>query len=225
MFAYTSKELFQIEVLFEDFWRVNPVITRNLIFEFLDLDLHKYVEQKRRDIDPYMIRDWGVHKEIIIPYLIVRLMRPKTIVETGTGVGVSDAYILEALNRNGMQAEFYSIGKQSLNMGKFPIGYCIPDELRYGDIVKYYQYPVIIQRILPELLEEIGDVDIFFHDSDHDAPNMYWELETALPYTDVLLVHDVHTNEAFSEFIEDYKLNGAVFQRTTPVRADLGIIF
>ena len=225
MFSYSTEELYSIERMFENIWGVSPAITRELIFEFLDLRLHDFVEKRRRKIDPAMVTDWGVHKEIIIIYLTIRMMKPKVIVETGTGVGISDAYILQALARNGVPAEFHSLGVQSLNLRDFPIAYCVPDELRYHSFVKYTQYPVVIQRAVPELLDDLGDVDIFFHDSDHCGENMYWELEQALPHSDILFVHDVHTNDAFLRFIEDYGLRGVMFERKDPVRSILGVIF
>jgi predicted O-methyltransferase YrrM len=226
MFNFTTDELFRIERFFYDLFRIDFSIIRSLIFEFMDLPLHQEVYERRREVDPRLIVDWGVHKEIILPYILIRLTKPEVILETGTGIGVSDAYILEALNRNGIKSEFHSIGTQSLNLRRFPIGHAIPERLKDLDIVDYIQYPVLIERVLPEIIADLGDrLNIFFHDSAHDAENMYWELEQALPHADFLIVHDVHTNNGFMQFIQDYGLRGMIFSRLDPVRADLGIIF
>ena len=228
---FSTEELFNIERMFKDKFNVPSDLVRALIYEFQDLKLHDLVRKKREDIDKDLIMDWGVHKEIILPYIVIRLIKPKVILETGTGIGVSAAYILEALNRNGIKAEFHTMGIQSLNMTDYPLGYAIPDYLKYNDLIDYYQYPVIIQRNLPELIEILsekhGQIDIFIHDSEHGAENMYWELETALPESDFLFVHDIQTNNGFLRFIEDYCLEGRAiyYIRDQPFHAELGLLY
>ncbi|MGD0177538.1 MAG: class I SAM-dependent methyltransferase [Candidatus Bathyarchaeia archaeon] len=58
-------------------------------------------------------------------------------------------------------------------------------------------------RILPKVLSEIGEVDIFIHDSEHTYNNMMFEYPTAwhtVRAGGVLLSHDVGWNSAFSDF-------------------------
>jgi hypothetical protein len=57
-------------------------------------------------------------------------------------------------------------------------GWLVPDdlrgrwELRLGDA----------RELLPELLEELGEIDLFFHDSLHTREHMLFEFETAWPH-------------------------------------------
>jgi hypothetical protein len=62
---------------------------------------------------------------------------------------------------------------------------------------------------LPALLERLGSVDIFFHDSDHSYEHMVFEFESTLPYLTkkgILLSDDVDKNEAFSQFTRKHKM-------------------
>jgi len=56
---------------------------------------------------------------------------------------------------------------------------------------------------LPALLEELGQVDVFIHDSEHSYENMTFEYEAAWPHIKVggyLLSDDVKWNSAFRDF-------------------------
>ena len=56
---------------------------------------------------------------------------------------------------------------------------------------------------LPKLLEELGRVDFFHHDSMHTYEHMTFEFETVWPYLragGVLASDDVDWNDAFADF-------------------------
>jgi len=57
------------------------------------------------------------------------------------------------------------------------------------------------QDILERLLDQLGEIDIFLHDSEHSYDNMMFEFETAWRYlSSLLLSHDVSWNRAFFDF-------------------------
>jgi predicted O-methyltransferase YrrM len=132
-------------------------------------------------------------------YGLVRALRPATVVETGTASGISTTYLLAALRRNGagrlisIDLPFEAgiglevrpiipgtaidlLDSSPVPEGKEP-GWAVPDELRarwelrLGDA----------RTLLPEALAEVGEVDIFFHDSLHSREHMLFEFETAWP--------------------------------------------
>ena len=134
-------------------------------------------------------------------YALVRGLRPDVIVETGTASGVSTTYLLAALARNGtgrlvsVDLPFVQTGGEELLRGVVPgseidprdssplppgkePGWAIPAELRgrwdlrLGDS----------RELLPQLLQEVRKVDVFFHDSLHTRDHMLFELEAAWPY-------------------------------------------
>ncbi len=130
-------------------------------------------------------------------YGLVRSLRPRTIVETGTASGLSTTFLLAALERNadgrlisidlpfqaGAGGELLPIvagtsiardDSSPVPPGKEP-GWFVPAELRarwdlrLGDA----------RELLPAALEEVGEIDLFFHDSLHTREHMLFEFETA----------------------------------------------
>lgn len=140
-------------------------------------------------------------------YALVRLSKPSIVVETGVADGQSTAAITQALHDN-MHGMLFSIDlpftermledgdRQVLPPGR-GIGYFVPKVL--GD-----RWQLILgdaREKLPELLSNIGQLDIFLHDSLHTERHMMWEYETAWPYLktgSALLSHDISV--AFLKF-------------------------
>jgi predicted O-methyltransferase YrrM len=131
-------------------------------------------------------------------YLITRAVRPDAVVETGVCYGVISAFVLQALKENG-RGRLHSIDLPPLgeNADDF-VGRFVPPELRG---------PWTLHRgtsatCLPPLLEEIGPIGMFVHDSLHTYANMRCEFVTAWPALNpggVLISDDVHNNSAFQE--------------------------
>lgn len=146
-------------------------------------------------------------------YAICRLLRPKVVVETGVASGMSSAYVLQSLHDN-QEGRLYSIdlpnadteallGKvlTTLPEGRGP-GWLVPEWLRD-------RWDLRIGKsadLLPPLLEELGRLDIFLHDSEHSFENMMFEFNAAWPRLGsrgLLLSDDVDmpvTRGAFYEF-------------------------
>jgi predicted O-methyltransferase YrrM len=123
-------------------------------------------------------------------YSLVRAMRPSVIVETGVCYGASSAYILEALKDNG-QGVLYSI-----DLGNTPDE--PPNDFFVRPALKHAWRLIIgdSRQELPRLLAQLGQIDLFHHDSLHTYEHMTWEYETALPHlaaTGVISSHDVRT--------------------------------
>ena len=113
-------------------------------------------------------------------YTLVRELQPKIAVETGVCNGFSTAFLLLGLDRNGV-GELHSVdlpdvigevydpgtfweGKRgaAIPPGKEP-GWVIPDELR----VRWQLVLGPSREELPRLLERLGPIDFFMHDSEH----------------------------------------------------------
>lgn len=121
-------------------------------------------------------------------YLLVRAARPRTVVETGVLYGASSAHILAALAMNG-QGELHSV-----DLG------CQPEEPPHDFFVpraltpRWHYHVGDSREILPALLERLGSIDLFHHDSLHTFEHMIWEYETArkcLSPRGVVSSHDV----------------------------------
>ncbi len=134
-------------------------------------------------------------------YALVRISNPNSIVETGVSAGVSSTFILQALEKN-EKGKLYSIDfpatgviEDSVNYWRPPgmdTGWMVPDSLRG-------RWRLILGKsedILGPLLDELGEIDIFLHDSLHTFPHMEFEYQTAWRFIrrgGYLLSHDVGT--------------------------------
>jgi len=160
--------------------------------------------------------------EVIMLYTLVRVLKPNIVVETGVASGRSSWAILDALKDNN-DGKLYSIDLPQFFSGKepekfmtkegklefkgfVPIGYepgwLVPQNLRE-------RWELILgksQEKLPPLLENLGSVDIFYHDSEHSYENMMFEFRTVWPYLKeggFLLSDDIKWNEAFDVFLSE----------------------
>lgn len=132
-------------------------------------------------------------------YIMTRILGPKMVIETGVFEGHSSLAILLALNENN-KGYLHSIDLPSpkLPPGKEP-GWIVPEWLRKRWDLSLGKS----SELLPDLLEEVKEIDIFLHDSEHSYENMYWEYKTAWGYIrkgGLLLSHDVSQNAAFRDF-------------------------
>lgn len=99
---------------------------------------------------------------------VIRRERPNTMIETGVESGYSTEHFVTAMDAAG-KGHLYS---------------CDPSPTGF-----YQAHPIVHPRFtfiqarsqdcLPALVERIGPVDLFLHDSDHSFECMTWELEWA----------------------------------------------
>lgn len=150
-----------------------------------------------REEDPFETR-WTA--DVIFArccYLFCRLVRPQTVVETGVAHGVSSAFLLAALRENGV-GELYSVDLPPLRRGAERFWGVAA---RAGDTSRWHPCRGASRRVLPGLLERLGGVDLFVHDSLHTHRNMAYELGLAWEWLvpgGVLLADDPERNPAFA---------------------------
>lgn len=152
-------------------------------------------------------------------YCCIRVFKPETIIETGVAHGSSSWIILNALHKN-KKGHLISIDlpnndtNAAYNFGQPspPTGWRVPEELRSRWSLRLGDARIL----LPEALKEIGQLDIFFHDSDHSYSHMKFEFETILPFLSrmgLLLSDDVHKNDAFKEITAQHNLRALQFNK------------
>jgi predicted O-methyltransferase YrrM len=111
-------------------------------------------------------------------YVILRSIQPAVVVETGVGIGYSSSYILSALERNNV-GRLVSIDLPNADRAwKLPIaaepGFLVPQELRARWDLRLGETHIV----LPDVLHELGRVDLFFHDSEHTYDTMRFEFDS-----------------------------------------------
>jgi predicted O-methyltransferase YrrM len=151
-------------------------------------------------------------------YAVIRKVGPRAAVETGVANGFSTAFSLLALRENG-NGHLHSIdlprevgqeyeagtfyegeGRAGIPAGSEP-GWLIPPELKE-------RWTLLLGRSqdeLPPLLERLGTIDSFMHDSEHSFDCMWFEFNAAWPRLregGVLVSDDVNSTEAFPRFAE-----------------------
>lgn len=147
---------------------------------------------------------------------ITRALKPKIIIETGVAAGVSSCFFIAALLENEM-GELYSLdlpidaAKLSCadaSQYTWPVkgaGWVIPSDMRTRIGARHHLILEDVRSALPRLLNEIGSVDIFFHDDLHLPEHMFWEYSsvwTVLTEGGVLASHDV--NMGWIRFCRQY---------------------
>lgn len=148
-------------------------------------------------------------KKVLNQYAAIRALRPGCVVETGIANGVSAAYILLALKKNG-SGFLHSVGLPDPTFlpAGMEAGWFVPNWLRerwerhFGDA----------REILPSLLRRLGEIEVFIHDSLHTYEHMYWEFETAYPFLrkgGLLIADDALWNDAFQNFAAQFRVKHA----------------
>jgi len=103
-------------------------------------------------------------------FATVFIIKPRIIIETGVGAGLSSLSILSALE-NGRLISIDPLISYG-NPPRKDFGFLVPDYLRKNWNIR----KGLSRDIMPKLLDEIGFIDIFLHDSEHSYDNMYFEV-------------------------------------------------
>ena len=133
-------------------------------------------------------------------YIICRALKPRVVVETGVGSGVTTSFILQALAANG-EGHLWSIDLPPIGAEQFA-GSFVPQPLRS-------RWTLLRGRsrdLLPGLLGDLPAPDVFLHDSLHTTRNMTFEFNAAWQKMNaggVLLSDDIHMSKAFARFTND----------------------
>jgi hypothetical protein len=193
--------------------------------EVRDSGLREHLLEKGREHHAAVIATGAGHSlgaigytEGVYLYAVLRTVRPEVVVETGVANGFSTAFSLLALQANaaghlhsidlprevGREYEpgtFYEgEGRAGIPPGSEP-GWLIPPPLKE-------RWTLILgrsQEELPPLLERLGTVDTFMHDSEHSFDCMWFEFNAAWPALrpgGVLVSDDVNSTEAFGRFAD-----------------------
>jgi predicted O-methyltransferase YrrM len=154
--------------------------------------------------DPGMTIKWSATSELAATtYALVRLLKPDVMVETGVGAGVSSWTILQAMEQNG-KGRLVSIDLPTPNTELLPeVGYLVPNNLR----TRWELRTGASQQLLPKVLSELTEIDIFQHDSRHSYSNQLREYRTAWPFIkqDGMLVSDDVSNDALFDVASSWK--------------------
>ena len=179
---------------------------------FDELNDSKFIDKLTAKLDPYSnIQTGSMMSPLRGPmlYVMMRVIKPKIIVETGVASGASSSFLLKALQKNN-SGHLHSIDLPAspendpdvrLPEHKKP-GWLVDDELRN----RWTYHEGKSSDLLQPLLEKVGETDVFIHDSLHTYENMKFEYITAWPFiknNGFLASDDIKWNPAFLELISE----------------------
>jgi hypothetical protein len=134
-------------------------------------------------------------------WCIVAHLRPTAVVETGVAHGVTSRVILQGLERNG-SGHLWSIDLPAVDPALHrEIGIAVPEDVRH----RWTYIEGTSRQRLRHLLTELGELQLFVHDSLHTGRNLRFELESAwaaMPSGGVAVVDDIDHSLGFRNFLD-----------------------
>jgi len=149
-------------------------------------------------------------------WCLVRRLQATKVVETGVAHGLTSRFLLEALSIPGGRLWSIDLPPSWAPEKHREIGAAVADRSRWELILGSSR------RCLPRLLNDIGPIDIFIHDSEHTSRNMLFEMSLAwkaLRPGGALVVDDIDLNWAFDEFSKQVKCERLIAE-AEPIRPD-----
>lgn len=165
--------------------------------------LHQLMDELARFRVPRGAREMGGAAFLEACYALVRLVRPRAVLETGVALGYSTSVILLALEENEAGALF-SVDLPVYRPGTSGwTGAAIPGALRASG--RWHLSVGPDRRVVPELLSGVGTVDLCHYDSDKSYEGMQWTWRRVWKHLSpggLLMADDVEAHDAFLDFSE-----------------------
>ena len=168
--------------------------------------------------EPGLTIKWSSTSELAATtYTLVRMLKPKVVVETGVGAGASSWTILHAMEQNG-EGKLVSIDLPTPNTQLLQgVGYLVPQHLHH----RWEMRIGSSRQLLRQVLTELGQIDIFQHDSRHSYRNQLKEYLTAWPFIRKggILVSDDVNNDALHDASKEWNQELTIIgqQKKSPI--------
>jgi hypothetical protein len=167
------------------------------------------------DGDPALVR---------AAWCLTRHLRPEVVVETGVARGLTTAAVLKALAANGT-GHLWSIDLPPL--AERELSSETAAAVGLADRSRWTLCAGSSRKVLPDLVRELGQVDLFIHDSMHTSRNVSFELSCVWPHLRPgggALIDDVERNSAFGRFTASHPDAPAFLRQSDDGDALLGCL-
>jgi predicted O-methyltransferase YrrM len=190
------------------------------VFERRDF-IEDYTAELNRKYGAHYAAGWVNLDDAIYLYWLIRHLKPETVVQTGVCNGLSSAFMMLALVQNGPKGKLHVIdlppvfdpndpawtaeGKVygvTIPEGKTS-GWMVPDA--YRDRIEILNGDA--KELLPQLIDRLDSVDMFYHDSDHTYNHMMFEFREAkrkLTNGGLIVGDDISWNASVWDFADEY---------------------
>jgi hypothetical protein len=168
--------------------------------------------------------DDGDEGLVRMAWCLARHLRPRTVIETGVGRGLTSAALLRALRQNGA-GHLWSIDLPPL--AEHELSSQTGAAVTAAHAGDWSLLRGSSRRTLPALVRTLNTVDLFVHDSMHTGRNVNFELAQvwpALPDGGAVLVDDVHRNATFGTFAREHPRAASFVSRSDDGRALFGCL-
>jgi predicted O-methyltransferase YrrM len=201
------------------------------VFERRDF-IEQYMEEITRKYQAHYAAGWVNLDDALFLYWLVRELKPKTIVQTGVCNGLSSAFMMLALVKNGPNGRLHVVDMPPVFNPKDPVwtikgkvyGVVIPEGKTSGWMVpdayrdRFDVWSGDAKILLPKLVDKVDAIDFFYHDSDHTYDHMMFEFREAkrkLVPGGLIVGDDISWNASVWDFADEfgvpsYNFKGAV---------------
>ena len=194
----------------------------------------RYLEALSVKYRAHYAAGWVNRDDALFLYWLVRQLNPKTIVQTGVSNGLSSAFMMLALAKNGPHGRLHVIDLPAVFDPKDPgwtvegqvYGVVIPEGQTSGWIVpdayrdRFEVWNGDAKVLLPKMVDKVDSIDLFFHDSDHTYDHMMFEFREAkrkLNAGGLMVADDVSWNASVWDFADEYEVPSFNFKGTIGV--------
>ena len=201
------------------------------VFERRDF-IEKYLVEITKKYGAHYAAGWVNLDDALFLYWLVRKLNPKTIVQTGVCNGLSSAFMMLGLVKNGSEGRlrvidlppvFSATDSAWTTKGKV-YGVVIPEGKSSGWMVpdayrdRFEVWTGDAKALLPKMVDNVDSIDLFYHDSDHTYDHMMFEFREAkrkLRLGGLIVGDDVSWNASVWDFadqfgVPSYNFKGAV---------------
>jgi predicted O-methyltransferase YrrM len=194
--------------------------------------IEQYTAELHRKYQAHYVPGWVNLDDALFLYWLVRSQKPRTIVQTGVCNGLSSAFMMLALAKNGPEGRLHVVDLPPVfdpNDAAWTVkgkvyGVVIPEGKSSGWIVPDAyrdRFEVLngdAKLLLPKLVDKVDEIDMFYHDSDHTYNHMMFEFREAkrkLRPGGLIVGDDVSWNASVWDFadahgVPSYNFKGAV---------------
>jgi predicted O-methyltransferase YrrM len=177
---------------------------------------------------------WVNLQDALFLYWLVRRARPRTIVQTGVCNGLSAAFMMLALAKNGPDGTLHVIDLAPVFDPNDPAwmvegelyGVVIPEGKTTGWLVpdiyrdRFEVWNGDAKELLPKMVDKLGALDFFYHDSDHTYDHMMFEFHVAkrkLTPGGLIVGDDMLWNASLWDFADEFRVPAYNFKGTVGV--------
>jgi predicted O-methyltransferase YrrM len=184
--------------------------------------IENYIKKLTEKYAAHYAAGWVNLDDALFLYWLVRKLKPKIIVQTGVCNGMSSAFMMLGLVKNGGDGSLHVIdlppvfdskdagwtvkGKVYgvvIPEGKLS-GWMVPDAYRN----RFEVWTGDAKVLLPKMVDQVGPIDLFYHDSDHTYDHMMFEFREAkrkLKPGGLIVGDDVSWNASLWDFADQYR--------------------